>query len=142
RLCSITRARNSLRSLAYASSVIKLSRLIRRLAIKVFGSFDIRPPQTIGFAPSRAGQSVGDPQQRQRMFLPGARVALLGEPFENAPAGDRAIGAHVVGIAVVHPPEHRAPDFHRIGVELALDPPRAVVTGTALDRVDRRIGHL
>src|SRR5438094_2411389 len=76
------------------------------------------------------------------MFFPGARVALLGEPFEDAPAGDRAIGAHVVGIGIIYPSEHGTPDFHRIGIELALDPPRAVVAGTALDRVDCRIGHL
>src|SRR5205085_5541989 len=69
------------------------------------------------------------------------RLARLLQSFDDAPPGDRAVGADEIGLRLRHAPEHRTPDLHRIVVELALDAPGAVVTGAALDRRDRGSGN-
>src|SRR5262245_12586982 len=89
----------------------------------------------------RARQAVGDAQQRQRMLLANTRRASLLYSLLDATTGDRAIGAHIVGIPVAHAREHRLADLHRLGVELALDAPRPVVARAALDRIHPGVGH-
>jgi hypothetical protein len=69
-----------------------------------------------------------------------SRIALR-DPLLDPPARDRAVGADVVGLEIVHSLEDRLADLHRIRKELALDAPRAIVPGAALDRIDRRAGN-
>src|SRR5947208_1296247 len=78
--------------------------------------------------------SVGDAEQCQRMLLPRTlRAVLVLDALLDAAAGNRTVRAHVIGVVVIHPVEHRLADAHRLGEELDLDAPRAVMAGAALD---------
>src|SRR6478672_2632242 len=70
-----------------------------------------------------------------------ASTAVLRDSLLDPPARDRTIRADVIGLEVVHPLEDRLADLHRIGEELALHAPRAVVSGAPLDGVERRAGN-
>ncbi len=74
-------------------------------------------------------------------LLRARRLLRLLDALQYRPAGDRAIGADIVGIALRHLPEHRPADLHRCLVELGLHPPGSVVAAAALDRGHRRLRH-
>src|SRR3954470_13149134 len=88
---------------------------------------------------ARTLNAVGFSEQRERVrFLgPAFRAGFL-HALYDMPAGDRAVGAHVIRPRIKsfgHLPEHRPADLHRVGEIFRLHAPRAVVPGTALHRV-------
>src|SRR5450755_2091359 len=129
----MTLARKSLRALAYASSVIRLSRVMRGISgvplrLRDIGSGHI--------------DAVRDPQQRQRMRLERVRcrTALRGallDTLKDRASGDGTVGADVIRLVLSHQTEDRLADLHRRCVVLGLHAPRAVMSCAPLDSRDR-----
>src|SRR6202008_4818846 len=90
-------------------------------------------------AAGEALQPISDPYQGDRVLLAAGGLA---HALPDVAPGDGAVGADVVGRALGHLAEHRAPDLHRVLVVLDLDAPRPVVAGAALDRRDLRARDL
>src|SRR4051812_47699354 len=90
---------------------------------------------------NRSLQAVCPAKQGEGMrFLGfGFGMALM-NPLHDMPSGDRAVRAYVVGTRLAHLAKHRTADLHRVGEELLLHAPGAVVPGAALDRAHRRAG--
>src|SRR5712691_7215149 len=97
-LCAITRARNSLRALAYSSSDIRLSGVIN---------------PTTRISLSESCKSIGHSNQRQRMLFVARRAAAVAYALFDVPAGDRAVRADEIRSRLRHLAEYGPPDFHR-----------------------------
>src|SRR5262249_2140525 len=100
-LCASTRVRKSWRVLAYASSVSRLSRVMRGMRL---------PSVLVMVVSSKKSfrQTVGDPEQSQRVRLARAGFALrLDNALLDRPAGYRAVRADVVRLAQCHLAEYR-----------------------------------
>src|SRR4029450_8667312 len=69
------------------------------------------------------------------------RFSRFVDALQNAPSGDRTVGADVVRFGLRHLPEYGLADLHRCSVEIALHAVRAVVPGAALDCRDARARH-
>src|SRR3954462_13039023 len=84
--------------------------------------------------------------QRDRMrffrLLAHSRALRLINSLFDMPAGNRAVGADVIGRfaldSLAHHPKNGPADFHRIVEVLRLNAPRPIVPGAALDGRDLR----
>src|SRR5580658_8769184 len=117
-LCSMTCARNSLRLRAYCSRLKSCS--------------------TVSFSMARPSNPVGEPQQPQRVFR---ASRTWRQQALDLVARHGAIAGVVGGRGILHPACHGAANLHRGRAEFLLHGIGAVVTGTALDDVNRGVGH-